>query len=1016
MLGMCLLVADAETLVNETLNYDVNNVTTKKNDMLYANNEPVTAEIIENSEISTDVKVSAGKHCSLVPKNYSEMIRLKEMLHDGIKMIKYNLVLDDRNTSILEDRFSDMFRPFHWVKVSGRQGAGLLLLREHFDILSLYMLAIGVREFDIELTEMPKRCLATLEELDIQRTLREAVMSGFNSTGVDDMLGLKSTDRVCNLHIRENEGYADFRYFCCQRNEQDQVICEYLQEDVWVSILFYIIWLLKVMVLLFGPLYIPGAYYRLKYLSTPYVHNLAESVKLSLNIVLTKHTEKFRGDIHRFKLSKFKHMTEFKETIQNLKHDVPYKIDLKDIHLKSKYDRLLPEHFVPVGLLSTLYDSFVKCKIRKNSALKACCATNVCIKSPCNLFLTWFTLCRKIMTVVVSLAIITPWILRVALYFFYEHEETDMRKRAAADRNLQISFPGNITQYLTPVHIVFICIYVLLCLEFCFYGVLSERVKEQLKFVLRKCFRDMRERDRGEVIGWAVRTALQPCTKYGGFGICVGAFAWVLGFPFMIAILAFYLLPTLNLTLRLWAHLMVYIMPRNICKYFCCQRISEFLDCFEREAKMDIITNSESLEKNENILKSGFGRLQQILVILFSFISLYSVLFLLTEIVSVVVEVIIYTLMGIILNAAKTLSYVSLLFLLGVYAHDCFGNVSKKFLAFNKVLNGAILSLGKKKCEEVMYLSPKSESDWNILERQSGYLTQESDKQDNMAFILNTATGSVLKNPVRLIQTCRGRPRWQVNRLVLFFSKFDIPQIPKSFFFDACKMPFNFLPGKVLTCYFRAVVEFGIILMFLIFVLLVVLAFGDTYKISTSNQLLATVAGGLLPLLLQKVFRKFATPDIDKDSIQFRVFLHELLENFKQSWPIYDIVAHGSPTIVRSHSVKNGVELVTEKIDFEPDSTNNHVVNADENAGSETQTNGQINAQDKENTGQEFEMTNFSELESETLPLTGEGLPNENGYQYALNEVPIDMLIDINEIDTYDFPNMETPSINGYTV
>ena len=164
-----------------------------------------------------------------------------------------------------------------------------------------------------------------------------------------------------------------------------------------------------------------------------------------------------------------------------------------------------------------------------------------------------------------------------------------------------------------------------------------------------------------------------------------------------------------------------------------------------------------------------------------------------------------------------------------------------------------------------------------------------------MAFMLKTEACDDIKDPIKLTQTYNGSPGWQVSRLVLFFSKFDVPQIPKSLFFLASQLPYSFLPGSVLINYLKALVQLGIILIFLIFVLVVVLAFGDTYNISTSNQLLATVAGGLLPLLLQKLFRKHTTPVIDKDSISFRVFLHELLDTFEQSWPVYDIVTDGEP-------------------------------------------------------------------------------------------------------------------------
>ena len=868
--------------------------------------DKIVATIVESSNMDTSVE-----HCSLAPKNTSDEAKLKRMPEDGEKMLRYNFILTDESASaLLNNRHSVMLKPLQWVLVSGRQGEGLLHLREQFDILSIFMLSIGVRDIEIELVQSPERCLETLKDAEVERLLRQVVISGLNTTAADNKSDSesKSSESICNMHVLEEDGSADFRYFCCHFNEQDQLECEYLHEDVWVAILLYMITFLKIVVLLFSPRYIPGSYYRLKYISAPYVHKLADGIKLSLNFVMTTNPRNYTRSNPKaitFKIEKFKNMVNFKETIQSLNYEVPYKIDFKAIHLRSKIDRLLPEHFVPVSFFTSLHDTFVKCKLRKNRALSSCCAADVCVKSPCNLYMTWYGLAKRVMRFLTKIVAITPWILRVALYFYYEKEDIDMRRKSAEDRQLQIPFPGSYTLYLTPVHVIFICIYALLCLEFCVYGTLSKKMKEQCKFVLRKSFRDMREKDRGEIIKWVVWLALRPCTKYGGLGIFIGLLLWVLGSPFVIAILALYLLPTLNITLRLLAHLFVYVMPLDICSYFCCQKIREKLDTFIKEIEMDNITNSESLERNEKALRTSFARAQQVFIILFSIVSLFSVVFLLTEVVAVLVEIIIYTMMGVILNAAKTLSYVSLFFLLAVYANKCFGSVSKKFLALNKVLNSAILSLGKPKCEEVMYLSPKPEV--NALDRHSVSLTEtlidhhsdclskDDQQQDNMAFMLKTEACDDVKDPIKLTQTYNGPPRWQVSRLVLFFSKFDVPQIPKSLFFDASQKPFSFLPGSVLINYLKALVQLGIILIFLIFVLVVVLAFGDTYNISTSNQLLATVAGGLLPLLLQKVFRNHTTPVIDKDSISFRVFLHELLDTFKQSWPVYDIVTDGEP-------------------------------------------------------------------------------------------------------------------------
>ena len=60
--------------------------------------------------------------------------------------------------------------------------------------------------------------------------------------------------------------------------------------------------------------------------------------------------------------------------------------------------------------------------------------------------------------------------------------------------------------------------------------------------------------------------------------------------------------------------------------------------------------------------------------------------------------------------------------------------------------------------------------------------------------------------------------------------------------------------------YRNVLLEFGLINLFIFFVFLVVLALGESYSISTSNQLLATLAGTVAPKLLQLIFGNKQSP------------------------------------------------------------------------------------------------------------------------------------------------------------
>jgi hypothetical protein len=91
----------------------------------------------------------------------------------------------------------------------------------------------------------------------------------------------------------------------------------------------------------------------------------------------------------------------------------------------------------------------------------------------------------------ISIGII--WIVR--LYFFFEYEESERheKEKAATLRNLALSYTGNLTWYLTPIHISFLVCYCIFLVDLVIFGILSEHVKNTLKHVMRKCLRDMRE-------------------------------------------------------------------------------------------------------------------------------------------------------------------------------------------------------------------------------------------------------------------------------------------------------------------------------------------------------------------------------------------------------------------------------------------------------------------------------------------------------------------------------------------
>ena len=67
-------------------------------------------------------------------------------------------------------------------------------------------------------------------------------------------------------------------------------------------------------------------------------------------------------------------------------------------------------------------------------------------------------------------------------------------------------------------------------------------------------------------------------------------------------------------------------------------------------------------------------------------LALYSSLVVMAECVGCLVEMVVFTMMGVIVNAGTLLKYVSLVILVVVYSYDSFNNVEKKYLKLNKFL------------------------------------------------------------------------------------------------------------------------------------------------------------------------------------------------------------------------------------------------------------------------------------------------------------------------------------------
>ncbi|KAK3104191.1 hypothetical protein FSP39_025148 [Pinctada imbricata] len=546
------------------------------------------------------------------------------------------------------------------------------------------------------------------------------------------------------------------------------------------------------------------------------------------------------------------------------------------------------------------------------------------------------------------------------------------------------------------------------------------------------------------------------------------AIHFVLVIPFAVFVLCVYLLPTLNISLRLLIHFLAYCVPyhRKIVKK---AKVVLHLHILYYYYDLDYLLCKEKLERPESILMQF--RLAQLLIILICMVTVLSFVLLAMECIIFFAEYILYTVIGIILNASFALKYVSVLFMVVIYARECFEGVTNKYSCFNSDIHDFVLGKVKQEIKEVAaqdekdqkntafllpsssdpfkqeneyeeepstknkkvclfcceghdfstdtYTSEKADEpgrvdldhqhikdatlhfckqdqenleicglltqenksistekipkgtnfptvkahgikntsktlteseeltqeenqissvsepfipgEQTILDEKaslakedqeiehtpeeltqtksqvfenvthekqnkheaSDHLLQESQETNKAIYHPPDKTQESLKRPrpLQLALTVEeGVPKWKISHLIVFLDREDTSYLTQKFFFDIVNMPHSGGPGNLLSNILSAFTQFMVIILFLLFVILVVMIFGDEYKVSGFSQMIATLVTGFLPWVFMNIlFKQKENLSVDTDNVNFQNSFEAVVRNYKQSWELSDL-------------------------------------------------------------------------------------------------------------------------------
>lgn len=886
MLPVRWLIVFGLAFVTEVLALPTPYITRKQNGT--TEGSPKDGTLLVPSKESTAEKLARLSQCLLKPVSPTLTSEIQEKLDDGARLIHMYLTIVNHTGQFPGEVHSDVFEPLRWTRSTGTMGRGIMMLKNTYNILSMNTLNYEVEYmYDIALVQDPPNCLSSMDIYDVQEYLGRFLLNdakGIILNGTEDVVG-NSTQEICNFHINVDDDFdmGYFHYECCHLNGKMELVCERLLPNLWITAIIICVFVLNIVVVFFSPFFVPKSFYEAQ--EEPAVYEFSLKNPETLRV---KYTNKNTGDPKEISLKRFsKFSKEFKNQVDSDKIELNsvHSFEISKIKFNVQPANLLSTSSSPIGIWSSFYNRAFLCEVGKDEGIYSCCTSSM---APFRNY-KWQDFLRRLMHAILLLLVSVPWIVRVILYYIYEDEELSAMREAASERGVnsyyvQASFA---VRYLTPVHAVFLLCYLVIVVDSFFLGLVFNAYIAKFKRILVRCLSDMDAYARFATFDWLLEILVYPLEKLGLYALPFIVFYWALMTIVLAPALLYYLVPTINIFIRLVLHWWAYLCPS-------CNYLTKF---FERNLGLDHLPIGLPWKK----------RLFEFFIVNMCLLTMSSYLFLAVESLTFFVEILVYTLVGIILNADVTLKYVSLTLMLLLYTRDSFGSVTRVYTTYTESIINVLRKIEKEQvdelgiCDENKALTPHA-------------LGIEPDKMADI---------NVERNEL----TCT------LHNVIMFIDKeMNAFRISKSFYYQTIDMNVDGCPGRLFPNVMKALRQLLMIMVFLMFVFLVVSAFGDRYEVSGVSQMLATLVGGFLPWIFSNIL--FRSPvhstSIDTDSATFSTFkrfLHKKANSFTQDWQVVEFLKDLVPERC-SEELQDDIDLIVVQSTDEKTSTGKSVLSS----------------------------------------------------------------------------------------
>jgi len=831
---------------------------------------------------------------------YVHTIVAQMLAEDEVTLIEYQLSFPNYSRNPLRINMAGAYDAKKWARVTTAHGQTLLSLAFNYGVLSMKTLTLGTKTLNVELQDLPPGCMAAVSDQRKIDSVRRLLMRDFDADGsittVDD-------GRVCNEIIVDDGGYAKFRHNCCYKNSVTVGIeCTTDIGNMWLDLLYALLTIVRVGLVFLGPSLFISAVLSMSKDSVPYVVPLESKLEKTVCFYRADKIDLPPVSAKRvLNLSLEKGFSKLQKCLKesNVQLGQPIKVRFPQYDINVDYRRVQKENMVPVGLFYSLFSAIFRCQIRFLMPFRKCCKAKMFPHSnQCTI--TWGRFCKRLAKILLILILLTPFYLRLIVFYVFEYDEVEKRKKAIAVGGLKESLDSSLIYYFTPTHGVFICMYVLYVITAIALAFMSQKGKDhRVKKVIVNSFRELKSLNFTDTLSMMASNMVWPLENFGVLGCCVGYLPLAIIGSLVVGTV--YLLPTLYLTYRMAYHSKLAAVVMSL---FQARKL------LEKWNKADDVASNKSNESEP--IKLSWRRVAKYVFCAFvSILTLYSVVIMLSEVIGCLVEIMVFTIMGCIVNANALLQYVMLILMIIAYCGECFNNMHEKYLKMNRALFSEVNFRMIKKVQRVTSL-PSS------LQENCAFKSQELNEQ-----AAYEASDDVAEKPAN---------HWRINDLVLFVDNEDTPRIPIKLFNDVIHIRVAGVPGPIYRGHIEAFQQLSKIVLFVVFVFLVVLSFGNVYKISATNQSLATLVGGFLPRMLT-MFLAPPRPEVELGTVSFKSKMDQVIKNFRQYWPIYDLPfevvkdeGEDPNAEAKTDPNKNRSELLTTEESKRDNEQNNHIM------------------------------------------------------------------------------------------